>query len=162
MAQGRHLQFWRQKENMSTWRLGWNEFFFALPRTSIKLHLLPGVQSQCTPEFSPCRQGSLRRQGRKQMLFCLHPHFFVICVIFLVFCNLGCSVTWIILNHTGFCLPSWWNCIYLLGLSWEIICALSEEYSHFARTTFNSGKKKKKRVILFSKLSSFVKIQHLV
>lgn len=145
MAQGRHLWFWRQKENMPTWKLGWNEFFFAFPRTSIKLYLLPGVQLHYTSESSPLGQGSLRRQNRNRVLTCLHTHSFVICVICPVFCNLGCSVTQIIVNHIGFCLHSWWSCIYLLGLSWEIICALSKEYSHFARTTFNSERKKKKK-----------------
>lgn len=40
VAQGTHLWFWRQKENLFTWRQGWNEFF-AVPKIPIKLHLLP-------------------------------------------------------------------------------------------------------------------------
>lgn len=79
---------------------GLERVLFCLPKNTHKT----AFATRCPITMHPWAfslRASIPPYSRNQMLSCSHPH---LSFIFLVFCNLGCSVSRIVLNYTGFCL----------------------------------------------------------
>lgn len=157
MAQGTHLRFGMQSKNVTTWRQGPSEFF-AFPRMPMKLDLLPDFQSKYTLEFCPWVSGPLRAQSRNQLPPCLLSHSLVICFVLFVLWS-GCSVSWIVLNNTGFTSLLDGAVFMYWGYRGKLYFPWIKSIKSIAITTFNSVQKN----ILIPQISSFVKIQsHLL
>lgn len=155
MAQGKYLRVWRHKENVSTQEAGLHWALLSVPKNTHKTAF--AVRFLIVTHTWIVSLSVTAPPNTEQEPMTL----WVICPILLVFYNLRCSAIRMVWNYAGFHLPSWWSSIYLLGLSWETVRSLSlkKNTAILQEQYLIEGEK---RTVLFSKVSSFVKIQHLI